>query len=261
MERINDIKEIQKRLLAIADAFHHVCIDEGIPYYMIGGTMLGAIRHKGFIPWDDDMDFGVPRPYFEKLIEALEGKLPEGFRCLTYKNCQQIKYPFIKIEDTATCIDDVSLDCLLEEKPGLNIDVFPIDDCDKGGWRIARVFFYLTLQTLFFVKSTSHSIIKAHVKKVLMHIAPTNRLFFLTRLEYAMTHAGNGYRANLMGRCRYREILKPELFKASTTYPFEDISLNGLDNYDAYLTFIYGNYMKLPPEGERQAHVENVFRR
>lgn len=259
MERISDIREVQQRLLAIAKEFHRICTSEDIPYFMIGGTMLGAVRHQGFIPWDDDMDFGVPRSHYEQLTKALEEKLPEGYRCLTYKNCEQVKYPYIKIEDSTTCIDDKALDCPLEEKPGLNIDVFPIDDCDKGGWRLWRVFLLLSLQTLFFVKSISGSPVKSAVKSVLMHLAPRNRRFFLDRLDYAMRHAGKGCVANLMGRCRKREVLKPSFFETASDFPFEDTIFRGIGDYDVFLTHFYGDYMQLPPETERQPHVENDF--
>ena len=77
MRKIEDIKELQSILLDIAKEFHRICTMYEIPYYMVGGTQLGAVRHKGFIPWDDDMDFGVPRVYFEKLKVLLEESLPD----------------------------------------------------------------------------------------------------------------------------------------------------------------------------------------
>lgn len=259
MVKITDIKEIQKRLLAIAKTFHQICISENIPYCMIGGTMLGTIRHRGFIPWDDDMDFGVPRAYYQQLIEILERQLPENYRCLTYQHCKLIKYPFIKIEDCTTCIDDRALDCSLEEKIGLNIDVFPIDNCSKGGWRLWRVFLLQSLQTLFFVNSISNSSIKMKVKRVIMRLAPHDRTFFLTKLEHAMQNAGTGYVANLMGRCRMKEILEQSIFDFPQDYPFEDATFRGISEYNTFLTHFYGNYMQLPADTERLPHVENVY--
>jgi len=262
MKRIDDIREVQRRLLAIACQLHRICTEESIPYYMIGGTMLGAIRHKGFIPWDDDMDFGVPRAHYDRLIEALERKLPEPYRCLTHKNCKQIKYPFLKIEDRTTCIDDRSLDCPLEEMPGLNIDVFPIDQCDRGGWRIWRIKFFTFLQTLFFVRSTSRSKWKAIVKRGVMAFAPHDRLFFISRLEHAMTHAGNGnYMGNLIGRIVDAGIIPVEVYQELCDYTFEDTTLRGFKKYDEYLAHVFGDYMQLPPETDRQTHVDNVYER
>ena len=79
MKRIG-IDEIHARVLAIAKEFDKICTRHQIPYYMLGGTMLGAIRHKGFIPWDDDMDFGVPIAYYDQLEEILKEELPSNYR-------------------------------------------------------------------------------------------------------------------------------------------------------------------------------------
>ena len=77
-------EELRHHLLEIAKAFDAVCRKNNIPYYMLGGTMLGAIRHKGFIPWDDDMDFGVPRKYFDTLIEIFERDLPSKYNAVQF---------------------------------------------------------------------------------------------------------------------------------------------------------------------------------
>ena len=92
MKKLN-IEECHARLLKIAEIFDIICKDNGIPYYMLGGTMLGAIRHKGFIPWDDDMDFGVPRKYYKDLIDIFDKKLPNPYKYHTYNNSDAVIYP------------------------------------------------------------------------------------------------------------------------------------------------------------------------
>lgn len=262
MKRVDNIDEVHNILLGIATAFHQICTKHNIPYCMLGGTMLGAVRHKGFIPWDDDMDFAVPREYYEKLKKLLEQELPQEYRCLTYKNCEQIKYPFFKIEDCRTCIDDKSLDCPLEEKIGLNIDVFPLDRCDKQSWRMKRVFFLIFLQMLFFLESPSSSKPKALLKKVCKFIAPNDRLFFIRKLEQAMLHAGDAdYIGNLIGRWREKETFKAEIYENLADYPFEGISFRGPKDYDTYLSQMYGDYMQLPSESMRLVHVEGIYKR
>lgn len=76
MRKIETAEELHGILLAMAKTFHKICVEEDIPYYMVAGTMLGAKRHKGFIPWDDDMDFAIPRAYYEKAKNVLKTKLP-----------------------------------------------------------------------------------------------------------------------------------------------------------------------------------------
>ena len=262
MKLIQDISEVQHILLGIATAFHQICMKHDIPYCMLGGTMLGAVRHKGFIPWDDDMDFAVPREYYERITELLERELPQEYRCLTYKNCEQIKYPFIKIEDSRTCIDDKSLDCPLEEKIGLNIDVFPLDRCNKNSWRMKRVFFYIALQTLFFLESPSYSKPKTLIKRFCKCFAPKDRLFFIKKIERAMLNAGDaGDIGNLIGRWRKKETFKAAVYQNLTDYSFEDITLRGPQDYDTYLTQMYGNYMQLPSKEQQLVHVEGIYKR
>ena len=106
MRQITDISEVHQILLGIAKEFDRICRENDIPYYMLGGTMLGAVRHKGFIPWDDDMDFGVPRPYYDRLVSVLESELLHPYRCCTYRNNQGVFAPFVKIDDYRTLADD-----------------------------------------------------------------------------------------------------------------------------------------------------------
>ena len=82
MEKI-EVKECHKYLLQISKVFHEICARHNIPYYMIGGTMLGAIRHHGFIPWDDDMDFGVPREHYSGLMGILDKELPSEYNIIS----------------------------------------------------------------------------------------------------------------------------------------------------------------------------------
>ena len=255
-----ELAEVHETLLTIAKSVDAICVKHNNPFIIVGGTMLGAIRHKSFIPWDDDMDFAVPREYYKEVTELLEQELPQEYRCLTYTNCEQIKYPFIKIEDRRTCIDDKSLDCPLEEKIGLNIDVFPLDHCDKNNWRMKRVFFYIALQTLFFLESPTYSKPKALIKKLCKCFAPKDKHYFIKKLEKAMLNAGDaGDIGNLIGRWREKESFKAEIYQNIADYPFEGITLRGPKDYDTYLTQMYRDYMQLPPKDQQLVHVEGVY--
>ena len=122
----SDLKIIHEILLKIAESFHQVCENNKIQYYMLGGTMLGAIRHKGFIPWDDDMDFGVMAEDWPKLIEALNKDLPQYYRIRDIKNTKGISNPSIKIEDVRTIIRE-SDKAGESDVIGINIDIFPLN--------------------------------------------------------------------------------------------------------------------------------------
>ena len=262
MKQIESIDEIHQTLLGIVKPFVEVCNKHDIPYSMLGGTMLGAIRHKGFIPWDDDMDFGVPRKYYDKLIHVLEKELPQEYRCLTYKNCEQIKYPFIKIEDCRTCIDDPRLDCPMEEKPGVNIDIFPLDYCRPKSLRLKWTSFLLRLQTIVFVESTSQSNLTKIIKHSLRAIIPFSRIFLIKWIDTMhSTIQHDDYIGNLSGRWKNKEIFQADVYLSTMEYDFEGIRMLGVHDYQTYLSQLYGDYTKLPPIEERQSHVENVYYR
>ena len=91
------LKESQSILLEMAKVVRDIASQHGIPLFMVGGTMLGAIRHKGFIPWDDDMDFGVTYDHYFELINLLKAELPERYRCLYYEDNSPVKSFFFKV--------------------------------------------------------------------------------------------------------------------------------------------------------------------
>jgi lipopolysaccharide cholinephosphotransferase len=262
MKKIETLKEVQQRLLNISTAFAAICEKYHVPYVMLGGTMLGAVRHHGFIPWDDDMDFAVPREHYERLITLLEKDLPSQYRCLTYTNSDQIMYPFIKIEDSQTCIDDPRLSCPLDEKIGLNVDVFPLDVCDVNGWNVRWVLLLIKLQTVLFVESAEDSSTRAFLRHLLQSIAPFGKNYLQRVIERALCRNQKGeYVGNVLGRWKKKEIFKSDVYHSVQDYLFEGIRLKGVEDYHIYLTQMYGDYMALPPEEKRSAHVENVYLR
>lgn len=261
MERI-DIEELHQRILNIAEAFDRICTEHGIPYYMLGGTMLGAIRHKGFIPWDDDMDFGVPFEYYQKLKALLETNLPKGVRCCTFENCKAVVYPFMKIEDTETCIDDPRIILPIEEKLGINIDVFPLAVCDKHSKLAARARKLARLQRLIFVNSSERGKLKTILKKGLRLITPFKKQYLPMKALSMLSSMKTGSDIyNVFGRWGIKESVAKEWYGTNVRYDFEHLKLCGFKDYDKYLTQMYGDYMQLPPEEQRIAHVENIYLR
>ena len=136
MRRITDISEIHKIILDIAAVFHDICIRHRIPYYMLGGTMLGTVRHGGFIPWDDDMDFGVPRVFFDKLVKILKDELPQHLVCLTHLDDYGIPNEIIKVSDMRTVVEENNKEHI-SKKMGLFIDIFPLDYSNN----VSKIFF------------------------------------------------------------------------------------------------------------------------
>lgn len=255
-----DINECHKLLLGIAKEFDRICTKHNIPYYMLGGTMLGAIRHKGFIPWDDDMDFGVPRPHYQKLIEVLEKDLPKSYRCCTFENHEAVKSPFIKIADCNTLIDDPRTRMSLEKQIGLNIDIFPLDCCDKDDKNVKRIHRWLDLSQIIYIESTRGNKLKTIVKFLLRLIFPIRYNAMMRKINvWAASLPKGKCWGNLFGRWRVKEIIPLEWYGEGVRYEYEDTTFCGIKNYDDYLTHMYGEYMQLPSVEKRDCHADNVY--
>lgn len=255
-----DINECHKLLLGIAKEFDAICTKHNIPYYMLGGTMLGAIRHNGFIPWDDDMDFGVPREHYDELMHILENELPERYKCCTYKNNKAIKSPFAKITDTTTRINDPRINLPIEEQIGINIDIFPLDYCDRNDKKIKKIYRIERIRQVIYINPPVKSTLKLFIKRVLRILSPaSNRYLTNKSISIASKLEKGRYIGNIFGRWKEKEIVPSEWYGVGTRYNFEDTTLCGIKDYDKYLTHMYNDYMQLPPEGKRFCHTDEMF--
>lgn len=258
------LKEVHTILLEIAKEFHAICQQENIPYYMLGGTMLGTVREKGFIPWDDDMDFGVPIENYEQLKRALIERLPPEYKCTTHHNDIGNKCPFIKVADKRTRIDDPTSKLPLLSQLGVNIDIFPLVKCSANSKRVNLLFKLCRLYTIVFTYSSKGNHVKNALKSLFSFIFPINRKKTLDMI-YAMlvrSHDENGaYIGNLFGAWGKREIVEEAVMGKPILYQFEDTYLYGVEKSDIYLRSLYGDdYMIPPKESERHIHAARIFK-
>lgn len=256
-----DIHECHRLLLDMAAILDRVCRENAIPYYMLGGTMLGAVRHGGFIPWDDDMDFGIPRDHFDRLTHLLTDALRgTPYRLNTYHNSPN-KINYLKMVDTRTCIRGA----WETTDTGVNIDLFPLDRGSRPGFLTRPFAAYIHL--LLFVKDYKQ--LDASPRRGLKRlIADTlKRLPFRTDTLIAhidrciLRHSRSGASRciNYFGHWRAREIFSADVFGEPVDYAFEDMTLSGVTHPDAYLAQLYGDYMQLPPPEKRLAHTDTIF--
>ena len=261
MEKIG-LKEIQQHLLGIAKEFDRICTKNNIPYYMTYGTMLGAVRHKGFIPWDDDMDFGVPIEYYQRLIEILEKELQPPYRCCTFRNNSSTIFVFIKIEDSSTLMYKEELRVPKEQQMGVNIDIFPLNRCNIDDPRPFKLRKMSRLLGIAFVDSQTNKSVLRKIEKWGLRILLGGRPIYLQRrIEKLMYQVNNGDRMGFVLGAATRKTVPLAWYGEGKRYQFEDITLIGPDNYDGYLTHLFGDYMTLPPEDKRPSHSENVYLR
>ena len=253
-----DINEAHQILLGIAKAFSKVCDDNNIPYYMLGGTMLGAIRHNGFIPWDDDMDFGVPREFFDNLLNCLQVQLPYPYRCCTYKNGLNSSF-IVKIDDCRTTVNDINHNIAHSKRIGLNIDIFPLDYCgpdDKTWWKEKLLTFIYRAK---FSKNTNWSISRRIINNLVNYLIPWSAEEINTRKERILINLEPcPYLSNVFGAWGIKECIPIDWYGDGVKYKFENTEFNGIKEYDRYLHQIYGDYMT-PPSENPHIHLDGVY--
>ncbi len=253
--------------LDITKAVVAICTRHKLRYYMLGGTMLGAVRHRGFIPWDDDIDLGMPRKDYERFLKIAPRELPSYMKVVNYRTDPQYMFYITRILDTETKV--------IEERIGndtkythASIDIFPIDGTpDNPVLRkiyFLRVLSHRACMALCYKDSIDRKRKRGAAEKLLLFILeriPVEKLTTpyiqkskIDRLLRSQDCETAAYIGNIMGAYRTREIVPREWYGKGKMYPFEDIELMGFENADAYLTYTYGDYMKLPPEDQRKVH-------
>ena len=240
-----DIKRVQKRLLEMAKVIAKIFEDNNLPYQIAFGTLLGAVRHKGFIPWDDDFDFFLFEDDYPRAMELLKNNLPSDM-FLEYKYSEE-KYfhdwAHVKdINSTADCIH-FPQDSLYTHK-GISIDLYimkRIQEKDFAQWRFKKGMEYINKRKSFGFISPEECQKKED--------------FFKSRLEKEKSLTGNKELFAYSSDVGYQEINNILPLKK---YKFEDTEFYGPNNYDAVLKVEYGSYMELPPEKDRLPHYTNV---
>ncbi len=248
-----------------------LCEKHGLTYYMLGGTMLGAIRHKGFIPWDDDIDLGMPRNDYEQLLKIAPKELSPHLKLVNFYTDPNYQYYITRIQDTETEV--------VEERIGndnkythASIDIFPIDGTPNNEILrkiyFFRVLYHRALMSLCYKDSIDRKRSRGTAEKILLWImeripvekmtTPYKQKCKIDKLLKSQNVETSKYIGNIMGAYRTREIVPAEFYGKGKMYEFEGMMLRGLDLYDEYLTYTYGDYMKLPPEDKRKTHFKIV---
>lgn len=257
MERLTH-SQIQARLLEILKDVDTFCRREGIRYSLAYGTLLGAVRHKGFIPWDDDIDLLMPRPDFERFV-ASYGRGGGPYRCLYGTRTKESDFVnfFAKVEDTAT----ISREGGKYYRFGLNIDVFPVDGkpsdpAEQAAWekRLCRETHRMRLRYKPFFAAPPLAVMSAHMHGHswwFAHCEALLKTYPFETSEYcgAVSVVYNGT----------VEVFERKMFEEYTDLPFEDGTFRAFSAWDAFLRQQFGDYMQLPPEDKRRTHNLEVF--
>ena len=262
-----DLKEIQAVTLTMSKYFVQFCQENNLLCYFCGGGCIGAVRSQGFIPWDDDLDFFMPRPDYEKLKKLWPQKAAINiYPFLVASKTYYAHNSFITIRDTATTfIKPYQED--LDIPHGLPIDIFPLDGAPEGKLRRKIQKFWALIYALFCsqVVPEKHGGLMATGSKVLLGIFSSRKIrYHIWRFaEKRMTKYSFGSTPYVTELCvgpRYMgNIYRLEDFKSAIFVPFEDTKMPIPVGYKRYLTQVFGDYMQLPPEEDRQPHHEALI--
>lgn len=252
-EEVNKLRNIELDMLSCIDSISQKI---GVKYFLIGGSLLGAIRHKGFIPWDDDIDVGMLREDYELFMSKAVEFLPDYYFLQNYNTDKEYYLNFAKIRDSRTTFKEKS-SSHLKINHGVYIDIFPIDYADnaKNVFRkIKRNLLTTRILNVFHlgdIKYTWIQKVKLNIVKLLWQ-NPKNAVKALDKLS--TSNKPSNRMGNLFGAWGAREIMDSALFEEIDYFQFENLLLPGIKNYNQYLKNVYGDYMKLPPADKQVPH-------
>lgn len=252
--------DIQKCILRIYKEVALLCEREGIHYYAIGGTCIGAVRHKGFIPWDDDLDIAIPIEEFDTFIALAREKLPPHLEVYTYDDSLFSEHILAKIVDKNTTLIEESNLSNPDLYRGCFVDIMPLSGVPDEKWK--RFVFCTTI--LFYFKLTWNfhgSMDKAKGLMGNMIWIALRPLKILVRENYFEKKWMDLLRRHPVKNSKYvgdvwvgnvrKKVVLKECFGMPVQMPFEDTIMKCPQMWDQYLTKIFGNYMELPPQEER----------
>lgn len=261
------LRELQNKSLEIALYFKDFCNEHGLLFYMCGGCCIGSLRHKGFIPWDDDVDVFMPRDDYEKLKELWPKYAnTEKYACVYADKNRVDGNLFVTIRDNeTTAIKPYQVD--MDISHGVALDVLPLDGWPDGKMKRKMQVFWALVYSLYCAQTVpvNHGKAVSVAGKIALTLVPSKKLRYkLWKLaERKMTKypiKKCNYITELCSGPYYMKKQYPrEAFDKAIWVDFEDVKMPIPQGYDVYLRTAFGDYMKLPPKEKQNPHHDAIF--
>lgn len=269
LDNINEaqLEALHKKYLEIMKYFDKICTENNLSYFMCGGTMIGAVRHNGFVPWDDDVDMFMPRKDYEKLMEIWPNVAnTEKYFLARTDFKHNYHHAAMSIRDTETTfVNKHSVDEDIVHAMG--IEIMPIDGAPRG--KIAR--FFQLYNAFIFALFNTQRLPDNKGKLVRYTTALVYGVFRGKKLRYKIWKRAEKRMSKydwddcdevteLIGSIKGMLLRHPkDDFENTIRFQFEDFSVPVMKGYDRYLTHIFGNYMEYPPVEQRVAKHDTVY--
>lgn len=262
------LRELQLCELEIVRDVTAICRKHGLQLYMMGGTFLGAVRHRGFIPWDDDVDLGLSRTDYETFLRVAPEELKEGYVLRHFASDPTMPYYPAQVVDPSFEILDTSA-----QKQKLRhawIDLFPLDGVPEGKLSFLLHKYRLLYLRMMLKYSQFSEIVAVNLRHRPFHervlialgrhlhleqrLDTNKRMRLIDRCLKKYPYESAVRVVNFMGAYKFREMFPRAVYDSTADYPFEDMTLPAPADYDTVLRQMYGDYMTPPPAEEQNKH-------
>ena len=255
----DDLKEVQKIQKELISEVQRICNKCDISFNMVGGTMLGAIRHGGYIPWDDDADIGFLRSEYEKFREACKTELNhEKFYMRDLRDTEGYRWGYGKLRRKGTEFIRLNQEDMPYEQ-GIFIDLMPFDNVPNGiihrKIHFMKCFIFRKLFWSEVGKKIEKNSIKRYIYCIINKIPMAKIILAYERFIESTVHKDTEL-VRILTFPTPKKVYgyKKKWYTELSTYQFNELELPGAKDYDGYLKVKYGDYMKMPPEEKRKIH-------
>ncbi|MDT2670807.1 LicD family protein [Enterococcus dongliensis] len=256
-EKVLTLEEVHAGLLELLNEFNRICDELQIEYFLSGGSLIGAMRHKGFIPWDDDLDIMMLRSDYDKLIQNID-KLNPKYRLNCLETMTDWEYPFAKIDLPATYINDE----YRTVQHGLFIDIFPIDKLPDNLDEQTKIAKKVKILDLLRGSGTKKKYRPTEKMKFVKNmIKPYANLrgpnYFARKIDQLARETNNSNQLSdtigvmVVSTHGTKEFLSGNAFSEAIEVPFENTKSFIPHGYEEYLKNLYGDYMQMPPKEQQ----------